>query len=123
MVAHAKVIQKQRLRRKRRVRKLLKGSAAQPRLSVFRSNKHLYCQIIDDVARKTLASASTRDKDLRGGLKATSNKDAAAGIGKAIAEKALAAGIDSVCFDRGPYKYHGRVEALAAAAREAGLKF
>lgn len=123
MVAHAKKIRRLRIRRKRRVRKPLQGTASKPRLSVFRSNKHVYCQIIDDGARQTLASASTRDKDLRSGMKATANTDAAAAIGKSIAEKAIAAGINEVSFDRGPYKYHGRVAALADAAREAGLKF
>lgn len=123
MVAHAKTIRRLRIRRKRRVRKPLKSSAGKPRLSVFRSNKHVYCQIIDDAARKTLASASTVDKDVRGGIKASGNADAAAAIGKSIAEKAIAAGISEVSFDRGPYKYHGRVAALADAAREAGLKF
>ncbi len=123
MVAHAKEIQRQRLRRQHRVRKPLKGSAVKPRLSVFRSNKHVYCQIIDDAAKKTLVAASTRDKDVRAALKTTGNKEAATAIGKSIAEKAMAAGIQAVCFDRGPYKYHGRVAALADAAREAGLKF
>jgi large subunit ribosomal protein L18 len=122
MVAHAKVVRKLRIRRKQRVRKALRGTAEKPRLSVFRSNKHVYCQIVDDVARRTLASASTRDKDLRGGIAKVNNKEAAAVIGKSIAEKAIAAGIGQVCFDRGPYKYHGRVAALADAAREAGLK-
>lgn len=123
MVAHAKEILRQRTRRTYRVRKPLKGTSARPRLTVFRSNKHLYCQLIDDTARKTLASASTMDKDLRSGLTATGNRDAATVVGKSIAERALAAGIQTVCFDRGPYKYHGRVAALAEAAREAGLKF
>jgi len=91
-------------------------------MTVFRSNKHMYCQVIDDGAGKTLASASTRDKDLRGDVKAAGNADAAGAVGKAIAEKVIAAGIKDVRFDRGPYKYHGRVAALADAAREAGLK-
>ena len=82
----------------------------------------MYCQVIDDGAGKTLASASTRDKDLRGDVKAAGNADAAGAVGKAIAEKVIAAGIKDVRFDRGPYKYHGRVAALADAAREAGLK-
>jgi large subunit ribosomal protein L18 len=123
MVAHAKVVRQLRIRRKRRVRKPLRGTADKPRLSVFRSKNHVYCQIIDDAARKTLASASTRDKELRGGIQATHNKAAATVVGKSIAEKAIAAGIGQVSFDRGPYKYHGRVAALADAAREAGLKF
>ena len=123
MPAHEKVIRKQRIRRKQRVRKPLRGTAEKPRLTVFRSNKHVYCQLIDDFSRKTLASASTRDKDIRGDVKQSGNKDAAASIGKAIAERALAQGIKTVCLDRGPYKYHGRVAALADAAREAGLQF
>ncbi len=123
MVAHAKEILRQRTRRTFRVRKSLKGNSEKPRLTVFRSNKHVYCQVIDDTTRKTLVSSSTVDKDVRSALKGTGNKDAAAAIGKSIAERALAAGIQAVCFDRGPYKYHGRVAALADAAREAGLKF
>jgi large subunit ribosomal protein L18 len=123
VVAHAKEILRQRTRRTFRVRKLLKGTSVRPRLSVFRSNKHLYCQVIDDATRKTLASASTRDKEVRAGLKATGNKEAATIVGQSIAARALAAGIQDVCFDRGPYKYHGRIAALAEAARAAGLKF
>ena len=119
MVAHEKVIRKQRIRRRRRVRKPLNGTAERPRLSVHRTNKHIYCQVIDDVARKTLVSASTRDKSVK--LKATGNVDAATEIGKKLAEKALEAGIKTVSFDRGRYKYHGRVKAIAEAAREAGL--
>jgi large subunit ribosomal protein L18 len=123
MVAHARDVRKLRIRRKHRVRKPLKGSGDRPRLSVFRSNKHIYCQLIDDAGRQTIASASTRDKELQSNVKGTGNKDAAASIGKSIAQRAIAAGIQEVCFDRGPYKYHGRVAALAEAAREAGLKF
>jgi large subunit ribosomal protein L18 len=121
MVAHEKLISKQRLRRKRRVRKPLTGTAERPRLAVHRSNKHIYCQLIDDVARKTLCSASTRDKGVE--LKSTGNIDAASAIGKSIAEKAKSVGIETISFDRGPYKYHGRVKAVAEAAREGGLKF
>lgn len=121
MVAHEKAIRKQRTRRKRRVRKPLNGTAERPRLSVYRTNKHIYCQLIDDVARKTIVSSSTRDKSVS--LKATGNIDAASAIGKSIAEKAMGAGIKTVSFDRGPYKYHGRVKAVAEAAREAGLSF
>ena len=119
---HEKAIQKQRLRRKRRVRKPLKGNAERPRLSVFRSHKHIYCQLIDDMAGATLVAASTRDKDLRGQVKSTGNKEAAATVGKMIAERAAAAGVTMACFDRGPYKYHGRIAAVAEAAREAGLQ-
>jgi len=119
MVTHDKVIRKQRIRRKFRVRKPINGTADRPRLCVHRTNKHIYCQVIDDVTRKTIVSASTRDKDA--GLKTTGNVDAATAIGKSIAEKAIGAGIKAVSFDRGPYKYHGRVKAIAEAAREAGL--
>jgi large subunit ribosomal protein L18 len=119
MVAHEKVIRKQRIRRKRRVRKPLHGTPDRPRLTVHRTNKHIYCQLVDDVARKTLCSASTRDKELS--VKTTGNIDAATAVGKALAEKAKGAGIAAITFDRGPYKYHGRVKAVAEAAREAGL--
>ncbi len=94
-----------------------------PRLSVFRSNKHLYCQLIDDENGLTLASASTRDKDLAGQVDYGGNCDAAKLVGQAIAEKAKSAGIEKVCFDRGNYKFHGRVAELANAAREGGLQF
>lgn len=92
-------------------------------MTVFRSHKHIYCQVIDDIAGKTLVSASTRDKDLGQGIKFGGNVDAAKEVGKAVAEKALSAGVKQVCFDRGHCKYHGRVAALADAAREAGLAF
>ncbi len=92
-------------------------------MSVFRSNKHVYCQLIDDQAGKTLVSASTRDKDLRSTIGNGGNKDAAAALGKIIAEKSLEAGCKRICFDRGPSRFHGRVAALADAAREAGLTF
>jgi large subunit ribosomal protein L18 len=105
------------------VRRAIRHTAARPRLSVFRSHKHIYCQVIDDSAGRTLAAASTQDKDLRPSLRRGGNKDAATVIGKAIAERSLAVGIKEVCFDRGRYKYHGRVAALAEAAREAGLAF
>lgn len=118
-----KVIYRQRNRRKLRVRNNLRGTAERPRLAVFRSHKHVYCQLIDDAIGKTLASASTRDKDARAGFAYGGNRDAATAIGKVIAQKALALGINKVCFDRGSYKYHGRVAALAAAAREGGLSF
>jgi large subunit ribosomal protein L18 len=120
-VNHEKYVQKQRLRRRRHVRRRIRGSADRPRLTVFRSHKHLYCQVVDDNLGKTLVSASTRDKNLDAPVKFGGNVDAAKVIGKAVAEKALAAGISKVCFDRGHYKYHGRVAALADAAREAGL--
>jgi large subunit ribosomal protein L18 len=120
---HERAILKQRERRGFRVRKRIHGTAARPRLAVFRSHKHLYVQVIDDGAGRTLAAASTVDKDLRSDVKYGGNKSAAAAIGKAIAERSIAAGISLVAFDRGPCQYHGRVAALAEAAREAGLKF
>jgi large subunit ribosomal protein L18 len=92
-------------------------------LSVFRSHKHIYAQVIDDETGRTLASASSQDKDIRGQASYGGNKNAAAVVGKAVAAKAIAAGISQVAFDRGPYKYHGRVAALADAAREGGLSF
>lgn len=118
-----KFIQKQRTRRSNHVRRKARGSAERPRLTVFRSNNHIYCQIVDDTAGRTLVAASTRDKDLRDTLSATGNTDAAASVGKVIAERALAAGVKEVCFDRGHLRYNGRVAALAAAAREGGLDF
>ena len=118
-----KEISVQRRRRRRHVRNKVRGTAQQPRMCVQRSLKHIGCQIIDDLAGKTLVSASTRDKDLRDQVPYGGNKDAAAAIGKAIAEKALAANIKEVRFDRGHCSYHGRIAALADAAREAGLTF
>ena len=114
---------RQRTRRAVRVRNRLKRDALRPRLSIFRSHQHVYAQIIDDGAGRTLAAASTRDEPLRGELRYGGNKTAAAAVGKAIAARALAAGIQEVVFDRRDYKYHGRVAALADAARQAGLKF
>ena len=112
------------MRRSRRVRHTLKRAAnGRARLSVFRSSRHIYAQVIDDEAGKTLAAASTLDKDLRTALKTGANVDAAKAVGKLIAERAKAAGIDKVVFDRGGYIYHGRVKALADAAREGGLDF
>ena len=109
-------------RRRRRVRTSLRGRAAgKPRLSVHRSGRHIYAQVIDDAAGKTLASASTLDKDLKGKTGAT--KDGAATVGKTLAERAKAAGVSSVVFDRGGFLFHGRVKALADAAREGGLEF
>lgn len=120
---HEKAIKQQRQRRRFRVRKRTRGNAERPRLCIFRSHKHMYAQVIDDDAGRTLAAASTVDKDLRGDLKYGGNKDAAQTVGKALAERALAAGIKQVAFDRGSCQYAGRVEALAQAAREAGLSF
>jgi large subunit ribosomal protein L18 len=116
-----KAIYRQRERRKWRVRKNIRGTAERPRLSVFRSHKHITCQVIDDFAGKTLISVGTVDKGVRGDVKYGGNKKAAEAVGRLIAEKALAAGITQVKFDRGNYKYHGRVAALADAARAAGL--
>ena len=111
-------------RRKRRVRlQLLKKAKDRPRLSVFRSSKHIYVQVIDDVRGRTLAAASSLDKELRGKLKTGADKEAAAAVGKLVAERAKSAGLSKVVFDRGGYLYHGRVKALAEAAREGGLSF
>ena len=103
----------------RRIRRKLKGSGERPRLAVYRSVNHIYAQVVDDELGRTIVSASTTEKDLRGAT--GGNLDAARRIGKAIAERALAKGIESVVFDRGGYLYHGRVKALTDAAREAGL--
>lgn len=111
----------QRRRRCFRVSNQVKRNSTRPRLAVFRSNQHMYAQIIDDVAGRTLVSASTRDGDLRGEVAFGGNIAAASQVGKAIAVKALAAGITKVAFDRRLYKYHGRVAAVADAARDAGL--
>lgn len=122
MSNHERTIQQQRQRRRFRVRKKFQGTPERPRLSVFRSHKHICAQLIDDSTGRTLVSASSLDGELRGGLKYGGNCDAATAVGKAIAERAKAAGIQFASFDRGSYKYHGRVAALAAAAREAGLQ-
>jgi large subunit ribosomal protein L18 len=112
------------LRRRARLRfQLKRKSAGRPRLSVFRSGKHIYAQVIDDAAGRTVAAASSMDRTLREGLKTGADKDAATAVGKLVAERALAAGITAVVFDRGQYLYHGRVKALAEAAREGGLAF
>ncbi len=118
---HQKTVNKQRWRRTNRVRKKVRGTADQPRLSVRRSNKHIYCQLIDDEQGRTVASASTRDKDLAAKLAYGGNCDAAKVIGTAIAERAKAAGVSQAKFDRGPYKFHGRVAELAKAATSGGL--
>jgi len=111
-------------RRKARVRRTLKANGTgRPRLSVHRSSKHIYVQVIDDVAGRTVAAASTLEKDLKSSLKTGADKAAAAAIGKLIAERAIKAGVKDVVFDRGGYIYHGRVKALADAAREGGLNF
>ena len=112
------------VRRRRRVRSnLRRARELRPRLSVFRSHKHIYAQVIDDECGTTLAAASTLDKDLRSSVTKSGSKDAASVVGKLVAERAKAAGVSTVVFDRGGYLYHGRVQALADAAREAGLVF
>ena len=113
-----------RQRRRERLRyQLRQKSVGRPRLSVFRSGKHIYAQVIDDAAGRTLAAASTLDASLREGLRTGADKQAAGLVGKLVAERALAAGVTAVVFDRGAYIYHGRVRALAEAAREGGLSF
>ncbi len=113
-----------RERRRDRLRfQLRQKSAGRPRLSVFRSGRHIYAQVIDDAAGRTLAAASSLDKNLREGRKHGADKEAATAVGKLVAERALAAGITAVVFDRGSYLYHGRVKALADGAREGGLAF
>jgi len=111
-------------RRKQRVRRSLAGtSGGRPRLSVFRSSKHIYAQVIDDRKGETVAQASSLEKAMREGLKTGANAEAAKAVGKLVAERASAKGVTDVVFDRGGYLYHGRVKALADAAREGGLKF
>ena len=110
-----------RLRIKRRIRKVVSGTESRPRLSVFRSNKEIYAQIVDDVKGNTIVSASSRDKDISS-AKGTKTEIASL-VGKSLAEKALKAGIEAISFDRGGYQYHGRVKSLAEGAREGGLKF
>jgi len=110
-----------RTRIKNRIRKIVSGTETRPRLSVFRSNKEIYAQIVDDVTGKTISAASSRDKDISS---AKGNKtEVATLVGKAVAEKAMKAGVETISFDRGGYLYHGRVKSLAEGAREAGLKF
>ena len=112
-----------RVKKHMRIRNRLSGTATTPRLAVFRSNNHMYAQIIDDSVGHTLVSASTLQKGIKAELEKTNNVDAAAYLGKVIAERALEKGITTVVFDRGGYIYHGKVQALADAAREAGLQF
>ena len=116
-MALSKLERRQRI--KHRIRKIVSGTASKPRLSVFRSNKEIYAQLVDDVNGVTIAAASSRDKD----IKASNKQEAATAVGKSIAEKGVKAGVETVAFDRNGYLYHGRVKALADAAREAGLKF
>ena len=122
MADKQKFLEKKRLRRRRHVRSKVRGDAARPRMSIYRSNQNLGCQVIDDSTGLTLVSATTRDKDIRDSISYGGNCEAAQKIGALIAERALAKGIKSVRFDRGSYKYHGRVAALADAAREGGLQ-
>ena len=110
-----------RLRIKSRIRKVVSGTEARPRLAVYRSNKEIYAQIIDDVTGKTIIAASSRDKDITS-AKGTKSEIATL-VGKAIAERAIKSGVDTISFDRGGYQYHGRVKSLAEGAREGGLKF
>jgi len=117
-------LQDLRERRRERLRfQLRQKSSGRPRLSVFRSSKHIYAQVIDDAQGRTLAAASSLDKALREALKTGADKAAAVAVGKLLAERAAAAGVTNVVFDRGAYLYHGRVKALADAAREGGLSF
>ena len=111
-----------RIRRSRKTRAKIRELGVD-RLTIYRTPRHIYAQIIDSTGGNVVTSASTLDKELRASIKNTGNKDAAAAVGKAIAERAKAAGIDKVAFDRAGFKYHGRVQALADAAREAGLQF
>jgi large subunit ribosomal protein L18 len=120
-VKHEKTVRQQRKRRGFRVRNRIKRDSTRPRLSIFRSHKNLYVQVIDDEAGKTLAQASTLDKDLKADISYGGNIAAAEKVGKAIADRALEAGVKQVAFDRREYKYHGRIAAMADAAREAGL--
>ncbi len=118
-----KNVQRAAQRRKFHVRKKVSGTSERPRLSVFRSGRHIYAQVIDDVAGLTLVSASTRSKTLRDKIAKTGNKKAAEMVGEAVAKEAIGVGIKCVCFDRCSYKFHGRVKSLADAARKAGLVF
>ena len=120
---HQKTVNKTRWRRTNRVRKTIRGTADRPRLSVHRTNKHIYCQLIDDDLGKTLCSASTRDRDLAAKISNGGNCDAAKVIGEAMAAKVVAAGVKTVKFDRGPYKFHGRIAELAKAVRDGGVEF
>ncbi|MBN3523731.1 50S ribosomal protein L18 [Paenibacillus apiarius] len=114
---------KARLKRHLRVRKKIEGTTERPRLNVFRSSKHIYAQLIDDVKGVTIVSASTMDKELSADIKNGGNVESARKVGELIAKRAKAQGYDTVVFDRGGYLYHGRIHALADAAREAGLEF
>lgn len=112
-----------RLSRKRRIRKKVNGTAARPRLTVYKSLKHIYAQVVDDVAGRTLAHASTLSPEVREGLQGLKKRDAARKVGELVAKKCLEQKIDRVVFDRNGFVYHGRIAAVAAAAREGGLQF
>ena len=114
---------KQAERRQARVRGAIKAVSGRARLSVFRSSKHIYAQVIDDAAGRTMAAASSLEKDLKSSLKTGADKAAAGAVGKLVAERAKKAGIEKVVFDRGGYRFHGRIKALADGAREGGLSF
>lgn len=111
------------LRRRKRVRKKVLGTPQRPRLTVFRTNKHMYAQVIDDTVGRTLLSASTLSPELRGVLRSTGSVEAASKVGELLAKKAVEAKVEKVVFDRNRYRYHGRVKALADAARQGGLQF
>jgi large subunit ribosomal protein L18 len=115
--------EEKRQNRHQKVRQKINGTPERPRLNVYRSSSHIYAQVIDDTIGHTIVSASTLDKELKGKLESTSNKEAAKAVGELVAKRALEKGIEEVVFDRGGYIYHGRVKELAEAAREAGLKF
>lgn len=115
--------ERSRVRRHHRVRLRVYGTPDRPRMNVFRSNAHLYAQVIDDTTGKTLVSASTLDKEIKGKLKSGATLAAAVAVGRLVAERALQANLKSVVFDRGGYRFHGRIKALAEASREKGLKF
>ncbi len=112
-----------RVKKHKKLRNKIQGTSQKPRLSVFRSEKHIYAQLIDDTKGNTIVAASTAEKEIAAKLEVTSNVDAAKVVGAAIAQKSLAKGINEVVFDRGGFIYHGRIKALADAAREAGLQF
>ena len=120
MLKSNELFERRQLRNRTRLRKFADGK---PRLSVFRSSKQIYAQVIDDLSGRTLAAASSLDADVKGTIKSGADKAAAEAVGKLIAQRAKAAGIEAVVFDRGGYLYHGRVKALAEAAREGGLQF
>lgn len=120
---HQKAVQRQRSRRRNHVRRTIRGTAERPRLSVFRSSKHIYAQLIDDLAGVTLAAASTNGKEIIAKMPYGGNVKAAKAVGLKLAEAAKAKGITAAAFDRGHYRYHGRIKALAEGAREGGLKF